>query len=144
MTIIQRSALVHYSARQMFELVNNIEDYPRFLPWCRKSEIIKRTDTQVEAALDIHWKGISKTFITRNDLHPYERMEITLVSGPFRHLEGRWQFIALEANACKVSVELEFEFTGSLVDKMFQPVFHYIANSLVEAFCKRAVEVYGA
>lgn len=140
---IERSALVSYSTRQMFELVNNIEDYPRFLPWCSKSYIIKRTENEIEAEMTIAWKGIHKNFTTRNHLHPYERMEIELVTGPFRHLEGRWTFMALDEHACKVSVVLEFEFTGNVVDKLFQPVFNHIANSLVEAFHKRAIEIYG-
>jgi ribosome-associated toxin RatA of RatAB toxin-antitoxin module len=143
MTIIKRSALVSYSARQMFELVDNIADYPRFLPWCATSEILTRTHTEVEAKLDIVWKGIHKHFITKNYLHPFDHMEIKLVTGPFRHLEGRWNFIELSGNACKVSVELEFEFTGSIVDLAFKPIFNQIANSLVDAFSKRAVEVYG-
>lgn len=144
MTIIQRNALVAYSTRQMFELVNNIEDYPRFLPWCPKSEILSRTDKEVEATLEIAWSGMHKSFTTRNILFPYERMDIQLVKGPFRHLEGRWSFIPLGEHGCKVHMELEFELAGNFVDKIFQPIFNHIANSLVEAFCKRAVEVYGS
>ncbi len=143
MTTIKRSALVSYSARQMYELVNNIEDYPRFLPWCSSSKILKRDEAQVEAELVISWKGISKNFTTRNLLHPYDHMEIQLISGPFRHLEGRWMFTSLNGKACKISVELEFEFTGNMIDKLFQPIFNHIANSLVDAFCKRAAEIYG-
>lgn len=144
MTIIKRSALVAYSARQMFELVNNIEDYPRFLPWCHHSHVISRTDTTIEATLDIAWSGVHKSFTTRNQLHPYDHMEITLVKGPFHYLEGRWTFKSLSGQACKVGLELEFELTGSLVDRIFQPIFTHIANSLVDAFCKRAIEVYGS
>jgi ribosome-associated toxin RatA of RatAB toxin-antitoxin module len=144
MTTIKRSALVSYSARQMFELVNNIEDYPRFLPWCGGSHILNRSDTEVEAKLEIAWKGFHKSFTTRNYLHPYDHIEIKLVKGPFRHLEGRWNFVALHESACKVSVDLEFEFTGSVVDRVFQPIFNHIAGSLVDAFSKRAVEVYGS
>jgi ribosome-associated toxin RatA of RatAB toxin-antitoxin module len=143
MNTITRSALVSYSARQMFELVNNISEYPRFLPWCSESRIMFESEAEVEAELDIVWKGIHKSFTTRNRLHPFDRMDIELVSGPFRHLEGHWQFNALDETSCKVSVELEFEFTGSLVDRVFQPVFTHIASSLVEAFCKRATEIYG-
>jgi ribosome-associated toxin RatA of RatAB toxin-antitoxin module len=127
----------------MFELVNNIEDYPRFLPWCRSSHVKKISDTEIEARLDIFWKGITKSFTTRNYLHPFQHMEIKLVTGPFRHLEGRWSFIELSGDACKVGVELEFEFTGSMFDVVFQPIFNHIANSLVEAFSIRAAEVYG-
>jgi ribosome-associated toxin RatA of RatAB toxin-antitoxin module len=143
MTIIKRSSLVSYSARQMFELVNNIEDYPRFLPWCSASHIIRRTDSEVEATIDVTWKGIGKSLTTCNYLHPYDHMEIKLVEGPFHHLEGRWMFIELNDQACKVCLDLEFEFTGSIIDMVFQPIFNHIANSLVDAFCKRAVEVYG-
>lgn len=145
MTIIQRSALVAYSTRQMFELVNNVEDYPRFLPWCRTSQVLQRSATEVQASLDIAWVGMHKSFTTQNILHPFERIEISLVKGPFRHLTGRWRFIALhEAEAaCKVSLDLEFELAGGLVDKAFSPIFHHIANSLVDFFCKRALEVYG-
>lgn len=143
MTIIKRHALVPYSPRQMFELVNDIDDYPRFLPWCASSKIDSRSEDSIEATLDITWSGMHKSFTTRNILHPYERVEIQLVKGPFKHLEGRWSFLPLGDRGCKVFVELEFEFTGSLFDRLFQPIFNHIANSLVDAFCKRAVEVYG-
>lgn len=143
MTIITRSALVPYTQRQMFELVDAIEDYPQFLPWCHKTEIFHRTEKEVEASIDIAWKGIHKSFTTRNHLHPDERMELELVSGPFKHLEGRWAFIALNEKACKVCLDLEIAFSGGVIDKLFQPVFNHIANTLVDAFCKRAVEVYG-
>lgn len=143
MTTIKRSALVPYTQRQMFELVNDIEDYPRFLPWCHASTILKKETDDIEASLDIKWSGIHKSITTRNHLRPYHRIEITLVHGPFKHLQGVWHFIPLGEKGCKVSVDLEFEFTGHLIDKMFQPIFSHIANSLVDAFCKRAVEVYG-
>lgn len=142
MTVIQRNALVPHTPRQMFELVNNIEDYPRFLQWCQQSHIITKNEQEVRATLEIAWSGIHKSFTTHNHLHPFERIEITLVEGPFRHLEGRWEFIAV-GDGCKVNLNLEFEMAGSFVDKLFEPIFSRIANSLVDAFCKRAVEVYG-
>jgi ribosome-associated toxin RatA of RatAB toxin-antitoxin module len=144
MTIIQRNALVPYTTHQMFELVNNIEDYPRFLPWCAKSDVTLRTETEVEATLEIVWSGIHKSFSTRNILYPHERMDMQLIKGPFHHLEGRWSFIPLGEHGCKVHMELEFELTGNIVDKLFSPIFNHIANSLVDAFCKRAVDVYGS
>lgn len=143
MNILKRSALVPYSSRQMFELVNGIEDYPRFLPWCHSSQIITRTDTEVIAALEVNWKGIHKSFTTRNVLYPFDRMEIGLVKGPLQRMEGMWNFLSLDEKACKVMLDLEFEFAGGFVDKLFQPIFQHIANTLVEAFCKRAVELYG-
>lgn len=85
-----------------------------------------------------------KSFTTRNILEPYERMEMKLVKGPFRQLEGIWTFTPLGEHGCKVNLDLEFEFAGSMMDVMFQPIFNHIANSLVDAFCKRAVELYGS
>ncbi|VVC76380.1 Persistence and stress-resistance toxin PasT [Aquicella siphonis] len=143
MHTLKRNALVPYSARQMFELVNLIEDYPRFLPWCHSSQIISRTEDEVIASLDINWKGIHKSFTTRNRLNPFERIEISLVNGPLHRLDGVWEFYALDEFACKIDLDLEFEFTGHFIDKLFQPVFQHIANTLVEAFCKRAHELYG-
>jgi len=143
MTVIQRSALVPYTARQMFELVNSIEDYPRFLPWCHASHIVSQTEEEIIASLDVAWKGMHKNLTTRNRLHPYEKVDISLVNGPLRQLEGKWSFQPLNPTACKILLDLEFEFSGHLLDKLFQPVFHHIANTLVDAFCKRAAELYG-
>ncbi len=143
MNVIKRSAAVMYLPRQMFELVNAIEDYPRFLPWCSASTVLHRDEKEVEATLEVVWSGIHKSFGTRNYLHPYERIEITLVHGPFRHLEGRWIFMPQGEHGCKVKLELEFDLAGGFIDRLFQPIFNHIANSLVDLFCKRAVEVYG-
>lgn len=143
MTVIQRNALVSYTPRQMFELVNHIEEYPRFLPWCSESTVLYRDAEFVEARLNIAWSGIHKSFTTRNQLHPFNRIDIVLVEGPFRHLAGYWSFLELGEEGCKINLELEFEFSMSIFDRIFQPIFSHIANSLVDAFCKRAVEVYG-
>lgn len=140
---LKRSALVPYSARQMYELVNAIEDYPRFLPWCSSSKVLSRTETEVVAELQITWKGMSKSFTTRNSLLPYDRMDMNLVNGPLKHMEGIWGFQPLDEKACKVMLDLEFDFAGGLIGKLFQPIFQHIANSLVDAFCKRAAELYG-
>jgi ribosome-associated toxin RatA of RatAB toxin-antitoxin module len=143
MNILKKNAIVPYSTHQMFELVNNIEDYPRFLPWCHSSKIISRTDTEVVATLEIAWKGMHKSFTTRNILFPYDKIEIDLVNGPLKHLDGIWQFHALNDRASKVLLDLEFEFAGGFIDHFFQPIFQHIANTLVDSFCKRAVELYG-
>jgi ribosome-associated toxin RatA of RatAB toxin-antitoxin module len=143
MHTLKRNALVPHSAQQMFELVNAIEDYPRFLPWCHSSRIISRTEMEVVAELDINWKGIHKSFTTRNRLAPYEQITISLVNGPLHRLDGVWSFQVLDEHACKIMLDLEFEFTGHFIDRLFQPVFQHIANTLVDAFCKRAAELYG-
>ena len=143
MTTIKKNTIVPYTSRQMFELVNNIEEYPRFLPWCHSSQIISRKEDEVVASLEVEWKGLRKQLTTRNRLFPFDRMEIDLVSGPMQKLDGIWVFHSLDENACKISLDMEFEFSGRFIDIFFQPVFHHIANTLVEAFCKRAVELYG-
>lgn len=143
MHTLKRNALVSYSAREMFELVNAIEDYPRFLPWCSGTKIIKRTEEEVVASIEINWKGVHKSFTTRNRLFPYSRMDIELVDGPMKRMEGKWTFQELDEKACKVLLDMEFEFAGGFIDRLFQPIFQHIANSLVDAFCKRAVEIYG-
>lgn len=144
MTTIKRSAILPYTSRQMFELVDKIEDYPRFLPWCEKSTIHHRDDKTVEATLDLQWSHMRKSFTTRNTMTPYEKIDIALVHGPFRHLEGIWNFTSLGNSGCKIDLVLEFEFTGHFLDKLFQPIFHKMANSLVELFSKRAAEIYGS
>lgn len=141
-TLIKRYSLLPYSPRQMYELVNNIEDYPRFLPWCRAAKILSKNEKEIVASLELVWSGIHKSFTTRNILTTNERIDIKLVQGPFRHLEGIWNFIPM-ADGCKVELELEFELTGHFLDMFFQPVFQKIANSLVDLFTKRAIEVYG-
>ncbi len=143
MNTLKRTAIVPYTARQMFELVNHIEDYPRFLPWCHHSQVLSRTEKEVVATLEINWKGMRKSFTTRNCLHPDARIEIDLVNGPLKHMEGIWHFNLLDGRACHVILDLEFEFAGSFIDRLFEPVFQHIANTLVDAFCKRAAEIYG-
>lgn len=143
MDTIQRSAIVPYSCEEMFNLVNNIEDYPKFLPWCHESHVVAKSANHVEARLDIAWSGFHKSFTTKNTLHPHTAIEIDLVTGPFRHLEGKWHFNSLGDKGCKVALDLEFEFTGNFLDKLFDPIFNMIANSLVESFSKRAKEIYG-
>lgn len=142
MHVLKRNALVPYTPKQMFELVNSIEEYPRFLPWCKSSEIISRTDEDIVASLDIAWKGMHKSLTTRNELSPYDEVKITLVNGPLKHLEGDWRFVPINNHGCKVLLNLEFEFTGGITDIIFQPIFQHIANTLVDAFIKRADELY--
>ena len=142
MNSLKRNAIVPFTCRQMFELVNNVEDYPRFLPWCHSSTILSRTEKEVVATLEINWKGIHKSFTTRNTLYPYERVDINLINGPLKHMEGIWDFVPLDTQACKVNLDLEFEFAGGFIDRFFQPVFQHIANTLVDAFTKRATELY--
>jgi ribosome-associated toxin RatA of RatAB toxin-antitoxin module len=143
MPIVQRSAQVPYSATEMFQLVDAIEDYPKFLPWCKASSIISRTEDEVRATLILSGGGFQKSFSTCNRLQHDKMIEIKLLDGPFKHLEGYWRFQPTETTGCEISLDLEFEFSGKLLSLAFAPVFNQVANSLVDAFIKRAQVVYG-
>jgi len=139
---IDKTALVMHSAERMFHLVNDIARYPEFLPWCAGAEIHDRDQGQITASLDVAKGGIRHRLTTRNQLFHPDTIEMSLVDGPFRDLTGRWHFRALDDNACKVILTLEFEFSGSLSRMTFGPVFNQAANTMVDAFCRRADMVY--
>ena len=143
MTDIHKSALVPYSAEQMFDLVNDINAYASFLPWCRSSTVLSAKDNVIEASLEIAHGVLHKTFTTRNTLTAKEKIQMNLLEGPFKQLEGVWRFEALEDQACKVILDLSFEFTNRFVGMTMGPVFSAIANSLVDAFAQEAVKKYG-
>ena len=138
MPTIKKSALVSYHASEMFKIVDDIEAYPEFLPWCGGTTIKMRSSDEVQASIQIAHKRVRKTFTTRNRLQKNKMIEMQLVDGPFKHLHGYWQFMDLGESACKISLDLEYEFSNRLVDVTLGPVFGKIANSLVDAFCKRA------
>ncbi|HPE62291.1 MAG TPA: type II toxin-antitoxin system RatA family toxin [Thiolinea sp.] len=143
MAHINRSALVPFSTEQMFALVDGIRDYPRFLPWCRSSTEISREPDEVKASIEIARGGLNKHFTTLNRMQPNRLIEMSLVDGPFRHLHGFWRFDELKAGACKVSLELDYEFSSRLVGLAVGPVFNQVANTLVDSFVQRARELYG-
>jgi len=142
MPVVTKSALVTFSASRMFDLVAGMEDYPKFLPWCMAAEVLSREDNRICGRMEIARVGIHQAFTTCNRMVPGERIELALVDGPFRKLQGVWIFRPLRRDACKVELELDFEFSGKLIDKAFGGVFNQIANTLVDTFCKRAEEVY--
>lgn len=127
----------------MFELVDDVDAYAEFLPWCDRSETLSRDGDTVEASMDLQKGGIKKSFTTRNKRIPGERIDIDLVGGPFRHLAGGWRFEPLSEEGSKVSLELDFEFDGRLADVMFGAFFEDTCNALVDAFVDRAGQVYG-
>lgn len=143
MPLVNKSALVSYLPDQMFELVNNIEDYPAFLPWCKETTIHHRDENEVKASLVLAWGGMQKSFTTHNRMQKNKMIEVRLIEGPFHHLEGFWRFENLQDKGCKILFDLDFEFSHRLVALAFGPVFNQVANSMVEAFCKRADEIYG-
>jgi len=140
---VNRSALVPYTAREMFTLVDDIESYPEFVPWCNETTIESRSDDTVVATLELHKGPISKHFTTRNTRRAFGAIDMELVGGPFRQLSGGWRFREIEGQGCRVSLELEFEFESRLVDMIFGAFFKEAGDSLVDAFTVRARDVYG-
>ncbi len=127
----------------MFDLVNDVEAYPEFLPWCRQSRVLDSSDNQMRAEVGMSLAGISRSFTTRNTLQRPDRIMLHLVDGPFRHLEGEWQFIALREDACRVTLDLTFEVSNRLFSMALTPAFEKVGNSLVDAFSRRADALYG-
>lgn len=140
---ITRSALLMYSAEQMFDLVNDVSTYSEFLPGCTGTRVIAESDVEMTAAVDVSKAGISKTFTTKNTLIRGEMVQMDLVDGPFKVLTGGWTFKALDTNACKVTLDLEFVFSNKLAEAAFGRVFADLVNNMVQSFTDRAKEVYG-
>jgi ribosome-associated toxin RatA of RatAB toxin-antitoxin module len=139
---VTKSVLVPYAPAQMFELVDRVELYPQFLPWCGGASVLGESDSHKTARIDIDYHGVRAHFTTDNANEPPERIVITLKDGPFRHLHGEWRFKALGEYGCKVELELAYEFATALLDKAIGPVFGHIANTFIDAFVKRAETVY--
>lgn len=141
MASVQKSVLVPYSAAQMFELVERIEDYPRFLPWCGGATILERNAAETLARIDINYRGVRAHFTTANRNEPPERILIELRDGPFRRLDGTWQFRALAAAGSKVELDLHYAFAMPALERLIGPVFSHIAHTLLDAFVRRAEAV---
>ena len=132
-----------HSAERMFDLVNDVESYSDFLPWCGGSEELSRSETEVVASVTIAFKGVRKTFTTRNTLTPKSKTALTLVDGPFSELTGSWVFTPIGPDSSRVELSLDFDFGNKLVGKVVGPVFRGIADSMVDSFCRRADQLYG-
>ncbi|UFQ96910.1 type II toxin-antitoxin system RatA family toxin [Pseudomonas wenzhouensis] len=142
-TRIQRSALLPYPAQALFDLVNDVASYPQFLPWCRASEVLEVSETHMLASLEVAKGSIGQRFVTRNVLLPGQRIEMNLQEGPFTSLNGVWEFKALGDKACKISLDLTFDYAGPLVRATLGPLFNQATNTMVDAFCQRAKQLYG-
>ncbi|MDH1443145.1 type II toxin-antitoxin system RatA family toxin [Pseudomonas sp. GD03721] len=142
-TRIQRSALLPYPAQALYDLVNDVASYPQFLPWCSASEILEASETHMLASLEVAKGGIGQRFVTRNVLLPGQRIEMNLQEGPFSSLNGVWEFKALGDKACKISLDLTFDYAGPLVRATLGPLFNQATNTMVDAFCQRAKQLYG-
>jgi ribosome-associated toxin RatA of RatAB toxin-antitoxin module len=140
--VVNRSALVNYSAQQMFDLVNDIEAYPQYMDGCVGAKVLKREGEWLEARLELSKAGVSQSFVTRNQLQAPESMSMVLVDGPFKYLKGCWHFTALNETACKVSFDLEFELQSKLLGMAVGKLFESVASKQVDALCMRAAEIY--
>ena len=142
MPTVTKSALVPFSAGALYELVVDVESYPSFLPWCKSTTVHYRRDEEAKATIEISRGPVRKSFTTVNSMVRGQRIDMSLVEGPFRHLEGTWTFKEL-GDGCKVSLNMTFEFESGVINFSIGPIFTGIANSLVDAFSSRAAEVYG-
>jgi ribosome-associated toxin RatA of RatAB toxin-antitoxin module len=143
MTQVNRSALVLHTAEQMFDLVNDVRNYPDFLPWCASTAVVSETEQELVATLYLSKGGLKYHFTTRNMLDRPRKMEIGLVEGPFSSFKGTWTFTPLSEEASKVELQMDFEFKGKLAGLAMSKVFNSVATALVDAFVMRADTVYG-
>lgn len=143
MAVVEKSVLIERTAAQMFELVDHVEDYPKFLPWCGGTDLLERTDRKTAARIHINYHGLKAHFATENAKEVPKWMDIQLREGPFQRMDGGWKFTPLGETACKVEFRLHYEFSSKLLERALGPVFHHIANTFVESFVKRAQQIHG-
>jgi ribosome-associated toxin RatA of RatAB toxin-antitoxin module len=138
MITIKKNAFVFHSREKMFRLVDQVEDYPNFLPWCGEAEVIVRTKKITEAKILINYHGVKQSFTTRNVKIFPTKMSINLIKGPFKILKGEWRFIEIDKDTCKIVFELQYEFSNYVLDKLISPVFNIIANTFIDNFIAKA------
>jgi ribosome-associated toxin RatA of RatAB toxin-antitoxin module len=142
MPTVHRTTIVPYTSEQMFQLVNDIEHYPEFLPWCASTTVHFRRENEIQATLNISKGIVHRSFTTINHLTANKKVQMTLVDGPFKHLQGYWTFMPQEGGLTQIDFYIEFEFNNRLLDMGFAPVFAHITQTMVTAFTNRAKEVY--
>jgi ribosome-associated toxin RatA of RatAB toxin-antitoxin module len=135
---IHKSAIVLHSSKKMFQLVDSVENYPRFLPWCGSTQIIERDNSKTIASIEIKYKGIRQTFTTENTKKQNKEMMIKLIDGPFKSLSGQWIFKNLDNDSCQIELKLEYQFSNIILEKLISPVFNIIANTFIDEFIKEA------
>jgi len=143
---VHKSVLIWYSPQEMFDLVTSVQQYPQFLPWCDHTRVLEQDDSGMLAEVGIALSGIRHSFVTRNLHEPGRRVQMQLVKGPFSRLEGQWVFTPVGQGgqrACRVDLKLNYGFSSAVLAKVVGPVFDRIASSLMDAFVKRAEQVYG-
>lgn len=143
MTTIKRSIWVPYTTAEMYMLVDNIERYPEFLPWCKATAIHSRNANEVQASITVAKGAVQQSFTTLNRLQVSKMIEVRLVKGPFRHLQGYWRFDAADPTGSQITFDLEFEFSSKLIALTVGPVLQKVAESFIDAFHQRAKDIYG-
>lgn len=143
MTSIHKSAVVPFSAGQMYTLVNDIESYPDFLPWCQGTTILSRGTENLTASISLRAGKVNQSFTTENTMEPGHRIDMNLVEGPFKILKGRWLFEQMDDHTCKVSINMDFQFSNRLIKFALDKIFTHVINTLIDAFTDRAFQVYG-
>lgn len=142
MAKVKKTVLINHSASRMYALVDDVSSYPQFLPWCGGVDLIQQDEATTVARLHIAYHGLHQNFTTENNKTYPSLMDINLIDGPFKHLEGVWRFIELNEQACRIEFELNYEFANSFLEKLIAPVFSHIANTFVDGFVARADVVY--
>ena len=143
---VSKSVLIWYSPEEMFSLVTDVSRYPEFLPWCDHGKVLEEDEAGMVAEVGISFSGVRQDFVTRNDHIEGRRVDMRLLRGPFSRLDGGWQFVPLgdgAQRACRVELRLQYGFGNRALAAVVGPVFDKIASSLVDAFVKRAEQVYG-
>lgn len=140
---IARCAIVEHTAAAMYALVERVEDYPEFLPWCREARVRERAPGRTVATLVVGLKGLRYEFTTENSGRPHAAIELRLLEGPFRHFAAHWRFSELGAHAARIDFAMEYEFAGAVASRAMAPVFGAIADTMVDAFKRRADATYG-
>ena len=138
MHTIKKTAIVFHPQIEMFNLVDQIENYPSFLPWCGSTQVIHRDSEITRATIEINFKGIKQSFTTENIKKSDQLMQIRLIDGPFKHLSGSWMFNKLDANSCQIELTLEYQFNNVLLETLISPVFNIITNTFIDEFIKEA------
>jgi ribosome-associated toxin RatA of RatAB toxin-antitoxin module len=138
MFTIKKQAIVFHSKERMFELVDQVEDYPTFLPWCGETEVLARNKDITRAKINIRFKGIKQSFTTENHKTYPDKMVINLIDGPFKKLEGEWRFIEIEEGSSYIELELNYEFKNFILEKLISPAFSVIANTFIDSFVAKA------
>lgn len=143
MTQLHREVILPYSAQQMYELVNDVAAYPEFLPWCRSAQILQCSRDEMLASIEVVASGVSKSFTTRNELVPYQKIDMELVNGPFKNFSSIWQFDMIDQEHCRVTLDMSFQFSNRLMAILLEKVFNRAAQKMTDAFSQRANELYG-